>query len=775
MVRKKKKSRANKVGVMGAAAASASSVIPAAAAPPASAAPVPSPTSARDAAAEAARRAEEFMQQKTVEHAKASSSVPTTTTATSTFTTSAMQVPTYDDIPDVLPSASTDTEVAAAQKAAEDHRQMQQIQSQKIVPGGFMGTFFKGFGGSSSSLGSQGNNNSQTAGRRPSPTPTITANANNEGVDRLAKQQQDMQRAMAERQMQMQQQISKNTNDDDDEVVVSTSASGYHQPEPPATTTTTVTTPITTTFAPAKQRKTATTPQKIVVREVAPSPKKHKTPTQVFADYQALFAQSVHRAMQHVENVRSQQKMLLEERFLALAKANLSTQQIAQTETQLQVAVDEEDYELADQLGQVLEAHKREKYEVASMLESIALGLTQLESQKTLVVQAVASCFDQLAARLTELQGQEAETEQTNDTETLKQFHSISKQLSAEQERLQHDCKHLERDKQLVADERKELESAISEQSGEYERQQDAVKSKLSEVEAEMEELRKQLAAKQIDAAGLRTEMFGLEDSISKVRVKFARQLTRVDKKERALSENRNEWESESTAHTRQKEAHEMQVQAHSTALLEHDALMNMLESELKLSKEFAEMVPTKIGFLEDEAANAQEKDDDDKKEGDLAQLQADVVKCEAAVSEAKILLKAATGFIRNLDSEYGQLIAKIPDLEAQKKAAAAKRDFKAAGKASKDIKDATARLKECEQELVGEAANRKSGAEEELWGLSLNETTRCRIGQYAQSGARKRKGIGFDQNGSAGQKNPAVGGHQNRIVWQNDVFRKQR
>ncbi|KAL3927549.1 MAG: hypothetical protein SGBAC_013041 [Bacillariaceae sp.] len=427
--------------------------------------------------------------------------------------------------------------------------------------------------------------------------------------------------------------------------------------------------------------------------------------------------------MKQVENVRSTQKMLLEERHLAMAKLNLSEQQIKQVEAQLQVAVEEEDYELADQLGQVAEAHKREKEEVSMMLDANVKALEHLDSQKHLVVLGVATCFSNLALRLTELKEKESSKDHSNDSGTFRQFEAIAKQLSVEKERLQQDAKHLERDEQLVAEERKDLESAISDQSGVLEQQRDDVKVKLEGVEAEIEELRKQLEAKQNIAAGLRTEMFGFEDSIDKVRVKFSRQLNRVDKKERALQENRNEFEMEEQSFQRQKEAHEMQVQSHSDAMLKHDTLMKQLESELKFTKEFAEMIPEKVGFLE-ESPNGEKSDQDD--EGDLASLQADVVKCEAAASEAKIVLKAANSTIANLESELALLASKIPQLEATKKSAAASRDFKAASKASKEIKDATGRMKECQEELLGDAANRKTAAEEEAVRLNAElEKTR--------------------------------------------------
>ncbi len=663
---RKKKTRAQRIGL----GAPPAPMPPPSSVPKSAPAPaeVPSPSrEIRDAAAEAQRRAEEFMTKKSLEDGQAP----------------------QDDIPStfqdtIAPTPSTDEEVARAKRAAEEAQKM-------AGRGGFMGTFFKGFGNNSNSSVGKVSNNSGHA-RKPSPP-----------VDRVAQQQQEMKRAAAERQMQLQRKIE---DDDDDIVVVSTSVSGY-QPVVSAASEVSSFEPL----QPAVEHK-------IVVKEMAPIPKKKKTAAQAFEEYQALFAQSVHRAVQQVEVVRSQQKMLSEERFVSMAKERLATQQIQQTEAQLQVAVENEDYELADQLGQVIEAHKREKAEVASVLESIAKGLIQLESQKALVVRGVATCFDNLALHIKELQDQETSKDRDTDSETFKQFETISKQLSIEQERLQQDLKHLERDEQLVAEERSELETSISEQSGEYERQRDGVKEKLSSIEEEIAELRRQLDAKSKIAAGLRTEMHGLEDNISRVRVKFSRQLTRLDKKERTIHENRLEWETEKSIFKRQKEAHELQVQSHSEALLEHDALMKNLDDELKWCKEFAGMVSTKLGFMQKDGKSKEA--DDAQAESNLAHLQADVVKCEAACSEAKIILKAATAAVNNLEAEHSRLVSRVPQLEAEKKAAAAKRDFKAASKASKEIKDATARLKECEEELVGEAADKKKAAQEEL--SRLNE-----------------------------------------------------
>jgi len=634
----------------------------------------------RDAALEAQRRAEEFMSKKSL--AEASIPVPTKPPPPQKLT-----LPTYDDEQEVLPSASTDEEVARAKRAAEEAQRISGMETR----GGFMGTFFKGFGGSSSSV--NGNHSGTKSG--PSPTPVM---------DQLVRQQQEMKSATAQRQLELQRRPSPDHDEGHDD------AEPMSQPElsPPSVY-------ITPSFKPAEPAPVPVAPA--VVREIPPAPKKKKTATQAFEEYQAIFAQSVHRAMQQVDAMRNQQKMLTEERFVAIAKQRLATQQIEQTETQLQVAVENEDYELADHLGQVVEGHNREKAEVAAVLDNIAKALEQLDSQKSLVVQGVATCFDNLAVHIKDLKEDQSEKERHSDSETFKQFEIISKQLSAEQERLNQDLKILERDAQQTLQEREEVESAISEQSGAFEKQLTEANAQLEKVEEEIAELRRELEAKSKVAAGLRTEVHGYEDSISKVRVKFSRQVARVDKKEKDLEESRKDWEAEMTAHKQQKEAHELQVQSHSEALLEHDALMTVMETELVLCKEFAGMVSMKLGFSQAEPKSKEAEDAEN--EGNLAQLQADVVKCEAACSEAKVIAKAAMAAISNLEAEVVTLMTRVPELEAEKKAAAARRDFKTASRASKEIKDATSRLKECEEELNGEAAEKKKAAEDELARLS--------------------------------------------------------
>ena len=622
-------------------------------------------------------------------------------------------------------ASSTDEVMVAAKAAAEEAKILQQNHK----GGGFMGTFFKGFRTGSNATTHKRDSSHGSIGSDSNHTNLSDLGNNN--TDRLPEEQEEVTkntRAEFQQQQQQQQQLKAHSlkeNNNDQVKAQLTASDAIHNPDPVTIGSTVDVTPETKIYNSSSVVKLTIPNDERVSHSVSfkkinttvPSifsspkldPKRKKTSKELFGECQDFFAQSVEGATMQIKDTTNEQKMLSENRFLALAKDCLATQQISQIEQQLQNAIDKEDYEQADQLGEELEGHKREKDEVAHMLQNINESLTQLESRKAQLGDNVAGCFENLAVRLEELNKEEAANERKDDDETLNQFANISKQLSTEQERLQQYSKHLEREEEHVCEERKELEGSIKEQTCEIETMKDDTCTNLKKAENEIDELRKTLDRKLKEAANLRTTMFGFEDSISKVRVKFSRQLARVDKKEREVKESRYEWKSEHELHKKQKEAHELQVQSHSDTLLSHEELITTLKSELHVCKEFSKIIPVQIQFI-NEANQANQLDSEVEEE--LAQLQADVVKCEGAVANAKKSLKLATEAIRTLQNEHDRLLSKVPELEKEKKSAAAARDFKAAGKSSKQIKEAKSRLESIEDELNGDVDVKRASAE---------------------------------------------------------------
>lgn len=430
------------------------------------------------------------------------------------------------------------------------------------------------------------------------------------------------------------------------------------------------------------------------------------TPTERFQTLISAFRDQVVQSMSQFTKLRQQRIGLLEERFLTLAKERLACQQKQQAEAQQMAAAEAEDFEVAHHLSTVMDAHERERIEYAAVVEGIGRAIQQLDTQKGVLVKQLTQNFQQIQKQLHTFQAEIEGNDIADAAEQLKKFAVISKQISAEQERLEQDWKHIERDEQLVEEECKELEAAISEQSLGFDKLREDASLKLKSVEQEIEALRKLLQEKQAVAAGLRTEIAGHEESILKVRVKFTRQLDRVKKKRSTIQDNREEWQQEKAANERQREEHEAKVKRHSEALLAREALLEQLQKEVEMSDSFEAIIAKELSFGQDE----EEGQDDE-----LAHLQAEVVKSEAALSESKEVLKAATKALNNLREEIVALETRLPQLEEEKKIAAGKRDFKAAGAASKESKEAIARLQVCKEEVEGGAVEKVTLAEEEV------------------------------------------------------------
>lgn len=649
------------------------------------------PVLTRDAAEDALRRAEEFLQQKQQEQSKLVSVAPEDTASNVS-----LKSPTSIYSPDV------DDELVEAQRAAEEAQARLAREAVKDAHPASQKSAFSWFGGLRSKGTNEGSERSGSIGgvmagtsSRSSesslmiPTPDASLHTGPETqAERILREQEEIKRAMAERHMMK---MTKHEFDVDPAKTV--------WDRPPVTE-------ATPTWGKPASELAATSQVSVPswgVKAVAPPP---PSPRQLMDIILQQFASDVRRAMNKVGELRQQRNMLLEERFVALAKERLAAQQIVQTETQQMEAAEQEDFELADRLQVVLEGHNRERAECTAILDNIGKALAQLDEQTPRVVNGVTKCFESVASDLEDFKSKQKHADDPSDI--MARFAVTARQLSGENERLKGELKHLERDESLVKMERKELDDAIADQTAELEKLREESREKLTAVEREMDDLREQLRLKEIEAQQLKMKMLAQDADISKVLVKFNRQITRVQKKEMSVRENHKEWTNESNAYHRLKEAHEAEVAAHSEALLQRNSILDEIDANISVASTFQDIISQAVTF-------EHIREEDEEVDGKLAQIQADLVKCEAAVSEAAQLAKVAEATLVSFDGESRRLQEKLPKLEEEKSKAAAKRDFKTAGRASKEIKEFSARLQELEDKLIGEAKIRHKEAKASL------------------------------------------------------------
>jgi len=432
------------------------------------------------------------------------------------------------------------------------------------------------------------------------------------------------------------------------------------------------------------------------------------------------FADSTIDALHRVTQLRNQRAILLEERAAAEKQHKLAAQQVKQAEAQQMVAAEQEDFDLAERLAGIIEKHASEKVGLDTKLKTIGEAISELDAKSAVVVQGVTQCFNEVKTKLITFKSEQSTVEEEDGTEAMERFAATSKHLSAENKRLIDELEHLEKHEGLVAEERKEVEGNISLETGDIEKTRNEAREKLDDVNSSIEELRKQLAEKEKESMDLLKEITIHETEISKIRTKFSRQLTRVNTKEQLVQTNRSEWEAEKAGFEKTKREHEAKMKAHSEALLARDEMMKNIDKEAADAERFACVVADEVVL--------DERNESCKHDSELLELQEEVVKCEAAVDETQQLVLASEAAVESLKNETEEIEAKIPILEAEKKLAAAKRDFRAAGKASKAIKEAAARKERLEEELAGEAVERVAAAKEDLQKLKDELETKRKV-----------------------------------------------
>lgn len=417
------------------------------------------------------------------------------------------------------------------------------------------------------------------------------------------------------------------------------------------------------------------------------------------------FADITRRSTDYVTQLRAKRTELVKERMEAEKTERFAVQQISYAEAQQTQAAEDEDFEAADRLASDIDRHTLEKNKQTEIVKNIDEAISQIEKQREVASKAVVACFSGINSKLKELQADVDDRKKKDGV--LNQFAKTSKRLSSETERLSNDLKHIERDETVLADEQKELESQITDETKEFDEKRVEASEKLEVVDKEIEDLRKKLAEAEEKAATLNKEISSYKDSIQSVRTKYSRQSGRLEKKERSVKESRAEWQVEQESVEKAKAAHESVVAAHSEDMLTREKLIEEIKVEISVALDFEDIVSSAFDATEFIGDGNQAFD-------------SDVLKYEAAVDEANNNVISAESKVQNLQDEVSAFDVRVPILEAEKKVAAAKRDFKAAGKASKEIKDALARKEQCEAELSGEAMERKQASREELQKVAL-------------------------------------------------------
>jgi hypothetical protein len=395
------------------------------------------------------------------------------------------------------------------------------------------------------------------------------------------------------------------------------------------------------------------------------------------------------------------------ERVLAREQEQFAAQQISQAKKQQMEAAQQEDFKLAAQLAAVIEDYQREQKEKSQTFGNIIGLIEDHDYKRPDLVKGVWKCFENIQKELKIFIAEQENSDITDSFEVMKKkLGNNSRKLAAVYERLSADLKNIERDAENAKQEREELETNIHKQTSSIEDLRDVAIEKLDGFNTEIDGLRRQLEAKVMDADVVKLELHDHEDSIEQVRTSFSGQLTRLAKKESAVNESRNEWDGEDTIYKKAREEHELEVTSHSEAIIAHESIICQVKEEILVADKLAKIIAQEV--VVEKSTDPQDIDNE------LQLVQAEVLQLEAAANEANQGLAAAKASIDGLEEEISSIEVRLPILESEKKRSlrsASKEDFSIAAKASKAMKELTARKDRCNEDLEGEASEKQEAA----------------------------------------------------------------
>ncbi|GAB4819430.1 hypothetical protein N2152v2_006476 [Parachlorella kessleri] len=408
------------------------------------------------------------------------------------------------------------------------------------------------------------------------------------------------------------------------------------------------------------------------------------------------------------ERAAKAQRLRLSAETAALA-AQLSRLQQAEEE-----AVQREDFEQAACLGEELDAAAARLAELQQRIKETEQQAQQAAEQRVRLQQQQAELWEQAAGRLRSLQdGQRGHIVLAHQlADKAAQEASVSS--AAAHERLAELRTNIAERQRVVVEQQASVDRKLAAATGALAQERESEEEACAALEVEVEALRAAVAAKEAELASRHQALAGVEAKIAGLTAKFEKSLNLINEDRRIVATYQRELEEEEAAAA----AAQQRAEA---ALASARQQSQVLEQQLAEAEQAGRAI-------ENEAARLRARADADQQILQLyAELQQAQLAAEGRVADAQAAAEA-------LHDSQGQLAARraslqhelgsaerkaasarlrVPELEAQKKAAAAVRDFKEAARLSAEAKAAASEAESAAQH-IGSLRQQLASLEEE-------------------------------------------------------------
>ena len=390
---------------------------------------------------------------------------------------------------------------------------------------------------------------------------------------------------------------------------------------------------------------------------------------------------------------------------------------VAEFEEKQALAVEEEEYELADELNHKIEAAKKDITEVQTRLDRASYTQTEESNRKLRKTEELLQLVGTMSSKLNIL----SQNHESNSSKAIgkkaDELADHEDRVNADIDRLERALAHITTDLQHVDEEEDGIQKSIYAATKETQHEKEELLESEKRLQAEYEELARLLSEKDEELRVCRQQLDVAESKISNVTQRYDRNLKRVgEKRDRIVTEK-----SENLEERKALEIEQAQVESKKADLAEHRARAAEVSSMIRryckqmasLSTRFSKEEEREREWTEREAAASSE----------LEVLRGQQVTYEMQVEQ---LFKKVSVLEHDIAVEEQTISASslaIPRLEADKKLAAKSKAFKKAKQISDEIKELAAK-EEAAKEKITSLQDQIAELQSEMESQTANKDT---------------------------------------------------
>ena len=381
-------------------------------------------------------------------------------------------------------------------------------------------------------------------------------------------------------------------------------------------------------------------------------------------------------------------KAAKERRFASVGKIADAKKEAERLEEEQMKAVEDEEYERADELNSSIEEAKaayeeaiREWYRSQEECEDVAAQFADLTESKSEVKMRFAEALKALGEALVAKAGGIDEKIEALERENAEHEANMA-------EILEDDMSRLSALRRVLEEREGEVKQKITEKTTEFVAQKEEKAEVKAALEKELEEIRETLRKKEEEMAAVQGGIDEVDAKISKVEAKFAKQLDKLNTERQDIEEEEKKFTDLQVNLKQEQDAIKEKIQEESTrrkdlmadsesASKSSAATEAQMKADMEAAKKTDELRAT-LGEIRLEEKAASDKTESLRRQ--VGERKAESARCKEEVDGMLLAVEEARGVIKGAEE-------RLPKLEEEKKAAVAKKNFKDAAKHSAEAK----------------------------------------------------------------------------------------